>query len=246
MEEIVAALIVAGAKLGGKAIAAFASWSQAQAQGTNGAGYGAMAIAPDGSRRSLASTGGVLAPRGLGVLAAGQSPVGVQIRFVPADRWAQAYLLTRQPTLVVIERLGLGLAQEPIVVATFLEDGADGALYPGLYRLSAFVFLNNNLDAIDGIGIVDFSVEVGEPPFLLRVPIDAVPEPEAVFAALTMGSTPDGGSPESRCEARTRTKQRCRNGKTQGHPLFCALHAQQSRDGLPVIHHETGEAHRVA
>lgn len=176
--------------LGGKALEVGASvwktWSERRG--------GGVAIAADGSRFELAHEGRYL---GLGadITESGSFPAALPIRFegafVPADTWAETYLLADQPVLLVIANKDEGSPFNSMVALTMLGGGFEGSLFPGDYVLAAYVFLDEDFldddggwseEDLDGGGLVEFSVRPNEPPFRLEIGIEAVPQPEHVAA----------------------------------------------------------------
>lgn len=172
------ALVGLGGKLVDVGVALVKMWREQ--------GGGGIAVAADGSRRDLGPrtpTGGpVLAePAGFGF----GNPVAYEGEFVATDEWAQRYLLADQPVLVVIEDQTPNSGLDAVIAVVDLGVSFEGHLYPGNYRLGAFVFLDDafldedvfDWDALDGGAIVDFTVAIGEPPFHLQIPIEATGRP---------------------------------------------------------------------
>ncbi|MDJ0954448.1 MAG: hypothetical protein QNJ81_12285 [Acidimicrobiia bacterium] len=175
----VAALVGLGGKLVDVGARVFDSWMQNRS--------GGVAIAADGARFDLAQGGGLLSPELVvpSLFELGE-PVPFQGGFIPADPWSEAWLTAEQPVMLVIEDQNQQSPLDSMVALVSLGDGFEGSLFPGWYQLGAFVFLNDDPESwgyVDGGGLASFSVEPGEPPFSLQIPIEAVPEPTDIFPA---------------------------------------------------------------
>lgn len=114
------------------------------------------------------------------------NPVPFLLQFVAADDWAEQYLLPDQPVVVVIEDRYQDWEVDELIAVASLDDQVEGALYPGAYRLSAMVFIDDDPDNwdeedLDGGALVEFSVVSGEAPFTLEVPIEAVDLPQVIL-----------------------------------------------------------------
>lgn len=103
------------------------------------------------------------------------TPTAFEVTFEPADEVTGDMLSADLPVAVL-----LADPDEPdeiVQAVTELGQGiAEGALYPGVYELLALVASPDDPDLIVGIGHGAFSIEIGEPPFDLHVPISADPE----------------------------------------------------------------------
>jgi hypothetical protein len=113
-------------------------------------------------------------------------PVPFVVQFAAADDWAQEYLLADQPVVVVIEDCAQDWEVDALIAVAALGDQVEGALYPGVYRLSAMVFLDDDPDNwdeedLDGGALVEFSVTPGEAPFALEVRIEAAGLPQVLL-----------------------------------------------------------------
>jgi hypothetical protein len=165
---------------------------------------GGMAIGSDGSRYDLSQSGRFLSPdlAPPAAFARGE-PVPFEGCFVAADDWAQAYLLAEQPVMVIIEDQDEDSPLDAVVALSMLGATFEGHLFPGQYRLGAYVFLDDdpeNWDELDGGALIDFTVVAGEPPFRLEVPIEAAPDPDEDDTAVTLLA--DSGYLETGGEAR--------------------------------------------
>lgn len=139
---------------------------------------GGVAIESSGTVLDLPAGGRLIAPN-YGTL----EPVTFQGGFVPADDWAGEWLSAEQPVLLVIESEDETSDLDSLVAVVPLGGDFEGALLPGQYTLGAFVFLDEDPDTwdyVDGGALVGFSVEAGEPPFSLEIPIEAIPDPMAI------------------------------------------------------------------
>lgn len=140
----------------------------------------AVAVTREGDWVGLPETGQLRAPdlpAWRGYRPAG-SPVAFRLELAPADDWAHEYLLAEQPVVVVVENLDPEWDLDSIVSIASLAEGLEGTLYPGTYRVTVFVFLDDDPDMwdeddLDGWGTVDVTVRPGDSPFVLRVPIEA-------------------------------------------------------------------------
>ena len=154
-----------------------------------------MAVAANGSRYNLASGGRYNGPQLVEPYQLGMGePVVFDGLFVPADTWAQDWLIADQPVLLVIDDLSETSPLDSVVAIGQLGGGFEGSLYPGNYVLGAFVFSDDNPEAwedISGGALVEFSVVPGEPPFSLTIPIEAIegqPDIQPPNEALLLGS----------------------------------------------------------
>jgi hypothetical protein len=185
----IAALLGLGGKALDAGVGAWKAWLEK--------GCGGVSIASDGSQYSLPVGGRALRePRLLGW----GEPVLFEGFFVPADPWAEAYLLPEQPVLLVIESQDQSSSLDSMVAIASLDSRFEGSLFPGNYLLGAFVFLEDDPDDwqdVDGGALLDFSVMAGEPPFRLQVAIEAIPEPAEILGA---GETVLYGSGNLRAE----------------------------------------------
>lgn len=178
----VAALVGLGGKLVDVGARVFESWL-----GNRGGG---VAIAADGTRYDLPQGGhflgaGLVEPAVFGV----GEPVSFEGGFVPADPWSEAWLTPEQPVMLVIEDEDEQSPLDSLVALVPLGGGFEGSLFPGRYRLGAFVFLDDDPDSwdyLDGGGLVGFTVHPGEAPLSLEIPIEAMPEPTDVFPVETL------------------------------------------------------------
>lgn len=98
-------------------------------------------------------------------------PTPFSVTFEAIDEGTRDYLNLNQPVLVLI--FDPNEPDETIVVTTELGDGLSGEFYPGLYSLLALVLMGEDMEQIDAIGVADFTIEDGEPPFDLRVAVSS-------------------------------------------------------------------------
>lgn len=98
-------------------------------------------------------------------------PTDVIGYFVPADEQAADWLDPDQPVLCAILDTDPDSELEGLVVPGYLDEPFVAALFPGVYTLVAFVFLDEDVELLDGIGIGEFAVEWGEPAFSLEIPV---------------------------------------------------------------------------
>jgi hypothetical protein len=175
----IAALLGLAGKALGAGVEAWKTWLEN--------GRGGVAVASDGSQYALAADGQYVSadlsePPFLG----SGEPVSFEGAFVLADPGAATYLLPDQPVLLVIEDQTEQSSLDSLVAIASLGSGFEGSLFPGNYRLGAFVFLDDDPDTwddADGGALVDFSVAADEPPFRLEIPIEAIQEPAEIFGA---------------------------------------------------------------
>ncbi len=99
-------------------------------------------------------------------------PVQFSVTFEAMDEETFEYLDEDQPVVVFI--YDPYEPEEFIYLVTQLNQGiGNGELYPGTYGLLALVYVDEDLDDIDGIGIVNFTIQEGELPFDLGVLISS-------------------------------------------------------------------------
>jgi hypothetical protein len=150
-------------------------------------GRGGVAVASDGTQYALPADDERFGPdlSEPSFLGSGE-PVSFEGVFVLADPWAATYLAPEQPVLLVIEDRAKQRSFDSLVAITSVGSRLEGSLFPGNYRLGAFVFLDDdpdNWDDADGGALVDFSVAADEAPIRLEIPIEAIQEPAEIFGA---------------------------------------------------------------
>lgn len=91
--------------------------------------------------------------------------------FVPVDQQAAQWLEPDQPVLVAILDTDPASDLEGLIIPTYLDEPFEAALYPGLYILVAFVFLDDDVDELDGIAISEFTVDWDDVVFTLEIPV---------------------------------------------------------------------------
>ena len=99
-------------------------------------------------------------------------PIQFDVTFEPVDDETFEYLDATQPVIIFI--FDPNDLEEMIFFITDLGQGINnGELYPGQYGLLALVYVDEELEYIDAIGVTDFTIEEYELPFDLRVPISS-------------------------------------------------------------------------